>query len=374
MKKWIIYKHTNKINKKSYIGQTCCKSAEIRWGKNGKKYLLKNKKTNKYIQPKFARALLKYGWNNFEHSILENDILSNSEADKLEEYYIKKYNTIKQGYNILKGGHKTSGNNKVIYQLDESKNILKVFNSINEAALYLGDIKYNQAISKCCKNLRNNFKNYYWCYKDKYNSYKIQKKSKYKRFQILQLNYNYKIINEYECSKQAAKILNLQSSGIIACCLGKYKTCGGYKWCYKKDYQKVLNNQEKEKINRICQLDDNLKLIATYSSQKEIIKTFGKINISRCLNKKAHKTKNYYWCYESELKTFKPLKKEKKERVKFNRWIEQWSKDEKIFINRFNSIAEACRKTNTQESCLRRYLKGILKSAGGFTWKIISRN
>lgn len=33
---WIIYKHTNKINGKSYIGQTCQEATE-RW-KNGKGY------------------------------------------------------------------------------------------------------------------------------------------------------------------------------------------------------------------------------------------------------------------------------------------------------------------------------------------------
>ena len=34
--RWIIYKHTNKINGKSYIGQTC-QSPHLRWN-NGKGY------------------------------------------------------------------------------------------------------------------------------------------------------------------------------------------------------------------------------------------------------------------------------------------------------------------------------------------------
>ena len=53
---WIIYKHTNLINNKIYIGQTC-QRVEERWRK-GKGY-----------DPKtyFAKAINKYGWDNFSH-------------------------------------------------------------------------------------------------------------------------------------------------------------------------------------------------------------------------------------------------------------------------------------------------------------------
>ena len=55
-----IYAHINKINGKIYIGQTCL-SLESRPGKNGELYLK---------CPAFGRAILKYGWNNFNHIIL----------------------------------------------------------------------------------------------------------------------------------------------------------------------------------------------------------------------------------------------------------------------------------------------------------------
>lgn len=88
-----IYLHKNKINGKCYIGQTIQKPSR-RWRKNGIGYKL---------CPKFYSAIQKYGWNNFEHEILCwcNDY----EADFLEKEFIKKYNSIENGYNLDSGGH-----------------------------------------------------------------------------------------------------------------------------------------------------------------------------------------------------------------------------------------------------------------------------
>ena len=63
MKTYTIYKHTNIINNKSYIGQTC-QDVKKRWG-NGLGY-----KTC----PIFYQAILKYGWDNFTHEILEENL------------------------------------------------------------------------------------------------------------------------------------------------------------------------------------------------------------------------------------------------------------------------------------------------------------
>lgn len=94
MNNYTIYMHKNKINGKIYIGQTCQKP-EYRW-KNGKGYI---------ECPHFYSAILKYGWDNFEHIILKEKI-SLEEANYWEEYYIEKYKSTEEnfGYNISKGG------------------------------------------------------------------------------------------------------------------------------------------------------------------------------------------------------------------------------------------------------------------------------
>ena len=99
-KDYTVYIHTNKINKKCYIGITN-RDAEKRW-KNGKGYL-ETKKNGEFNQPKFANAILKYGWENFEHIIWAIG-LSKEEACRAEQLLISLWDSIDNGYNILKGG------------------------------------------------------------------------------------------------------------------------------------------------------------------------------------------------------------------------------------------------------------------------------
>ena len=101
-KSWVVYIHTNKINGKKYVGMTS--NVKSRFSGNGRNYLHKNKK-GEYSQPLFARAILKYGWENFSHEIVEEN-LSLENANKLEKELIIKYDTqnTKKGYNIREGG------------------------------------------------------------------------------------------------------------------------------------------------------------------------------------------------------------------------------------------------------------------------------
>lgn len=96
MNNYIIYVHINKINQKIYIGQTR-QSINRRFRHNGEGY---QKCT------RFYSAIQKYGWDNFEHIILFEN-LSLEEANEIEKYLIKKYDTTNPnfGYNINTGGN-----------------------------------------------------------------------------------------------------------------------------------------------------------------------------------------------------------------------------------------------------------------------------
>lgn len=91
MREYYIYKHTNKINGKCYIGQTY--DIKKRWHSSCYKHC-----------EKFYNAIKKYGWNNFTHEILikcdENNV------DYWESYYISKYDSMNNGYNLNSGGNK----------------------------------------------------------------------------------------------------------------------------------------------------------------------------------------------------------------------------------------------------------------------------
>ena len=100
MKCYKVYVHINKINNKRYYGITC-QNINERW-RNGKGYKNhKNSKKDTY----FYNAINKYGWDNFTHEVLF-DNLSKEEACLLEQCYIALYDTTNRnkGYNRTTGG------------------------------------------------------------------------------------------------------------------------------------------------------------------------------------------------------------------------------------------------------------------------------
>lgn len=97
----VIYKVVNTINNKMYIGKT---EHELSKRKSVHISLSKQKHPKQY----FHRAIKKYGLNNFKWFIIEKCINKN-ELIVREKYYIKKYNTYENGYNLTLGGEGTSG-------------------------------------------------------------------------------------------------------------------------------------------------------------------------------------------------------------------------------------------------------------------------
>lgn len=97
-KEYCVYKITNTINNKLYIGLS--KDLNKRWSHNGDMYKPKNKNSSR-----FYNAIMKYGWSSFKKEIIK-DNLNKEEAAKLEKDLINKYNTRNKnfGYNIAEGG------------------------------------------------------------------------------------------------------------------------------------------------------------------------------------------------------------------------------------------------------------------------------
>lgn len=96
-----IYKITNKINGKSYIGQSI--HIESRW--TDEKYV-----SNEPMDPRYksslSKAFRKYGFENFKFEILE-ECLKEDLSEK-EIYYISLYDTYYNGYNETTGGEGSS--------------------------------------------------------------------------------------------------------------------------------------------------------------------------------------------------------------------------------------------------------------------------
>jgi group I intron endonuclease len=96
----IIYKATNKINGKIYIGQTK-KSLKIRMNEHAHSAKYKEN------APAFINAIKKYTINGFNWDIIDT-AQSKEELNEKERYWIKFYNSLVKegiGYNIAEGGY-----------------------------------------------------------------------------------------------------------------------------------------------------------------------------------------------------------------------------------------------------------------------------
>ena len=94
-----IYKATNKINDKVYIG------FDSNWPsrKNKHKQLSSTNKQSLYS------AIRKYGWKNFEWEVIYQSKDNQHCLNIMEPYFIEKYNSYKNGYNMTTGGDGSIG-------------------------------------------------------------------------------------------------------------------------------------------------------------------------------------------------------------------------------------------------------------------------
>lgn len=179
-KRFVVYLHINKANQKKYVGITC-RRPEVRWGKNGYNY---------HSTPHFYSAILKYGWDNFEHIIIK-DNLPEECAKTLEKILIKLWDTTNRlkGYNISKGGDGNTGIHpkpsvntkkkmsdshkgmflngscsKAVNQYAKDGTFIKEWPSTMEIQRCLGF--GNQNISRCCRGERKTAYKFIWKYKE----------------------------------------------------------------------------------------------------------------------------------------------------------------------------------------------------------------
>ena len=97
-----IYKITNIQNNKVYIGQTI-RPVKDRFNRHI------NDALNNIIDTHFARAIRKYGKENFQIEIIDT-AQNQNELNEKERYWIQYYNSVKEGYNETDALSKCGGN------------------------------------------------------------------------------------------------------------------------------------------------------------------------------------------------------------------------------------------------------------------------
>lgn len=137
MKTGIIYKYTNKINQKNYIGQTTSTLQR----RNQKHLQQLNDDTY------FHRALKKYGRDNFSLVILENNI-PEDKLDDREKFWIEQFDSYyfhNKGYNMTKGGKWSTPEQKVF-----GKDIKEIQNQILNSSISFQKLADIYQVSLSC--------------------------------------------------------------------------------------------------------------------------------------------------------------------------------------------------------------------------------
>lgn len=211
----IVYKITNRINGKVYIGQTT-RPLMVRWKQHC------NPSNQNCIA--LHRAILKYGKENF--TIEQIDVASDlNELNQKEIYWIKFYNSIdpNKGYNLRIGGENGTVSNETRVKLGKG-NRGKKFSE-----------EWRRKMSKSHKGVKHSAESYAKGVETKRANGTYEKIAKIavingkqsgKRVRCLETGIVYKSITD------AAKANGLNRVNVSECVRGIHKTCGGMRWEY----------------------------------------------------------------------------------------------------------------------------------------------
>lgn len=296
-----IYKVTNLINQKIYIGLTQV-GVQNRW----KRHInTAYSTTSKDYNEPFKKAIRKYGKDNFSIEVIDT-AETLEELKEKEKYWIKQYNSCIYdqsgwGYNATRGGDSPTQDytcvkikrvNIMTGQIDEH------YNSIAQA-----ERKYHRGIREIFINNATTQipKGYTWLKEqEKYNQNDM-----YFKFNIIcQLDLQGKLIKYWLNCDQIEKELNINISNIRSCLVGKRDKSHQYQWCYYKNLPNKINkpyiNQNSiKKQKQVAQYDlcNNLLHIWNSATQAANATNTHISKISAVCNGKRKTSNGFKWKY-----------------------------------------------------------------------------
>lgn len=294
---YCIYKATNKIDGKVYVGKT------NNLPKRKREHF--NDTRNLHL---FSRALRKYGNDNFDWEVLEHSLETLEEANERERYWIKKNRSYfrwknANGYNMTKGGDGGScWNIKKIASYNKSGKLLAVFDSVTEAALFYG-ISGTTSLSAVCDNSERTCKGMMFASFDDAPLLEIKPFYRVSKrlVPIYQFDLNGNLIRKYDSITEACQS-GFSRSGILGCANGRYKKSLGFIWRYEKDLKESVGKKV-EPVNSIkgkyiLQFTLNGQFVQKYNSCAEAARQNGIPNyktIHKALTSDTHYSSGYKW-------------------------------------------------------------------------------
>lgn len=237
-----IYKITNLINGKVYIGQSI--NIERRWQEH--LYQSSGCSLLKY-------ALHKYGVDNFSFEVIEE--CRQEELNEKEKLWIQYYDSFNNGYNLTLGG-----GGLVKYNVEQVYETYQITKNIAETAKQIGC--HRQTVHKILKEYGINHSEF------------CQEKPVEKIDPI-----TLKVIKTYNSISEAARSIGLSTSSVQMVLYGKSLSAGGFYWQYKgenRTFPQLKKPTKKWKI-KVKQIDPiTNKTIQEFESAADAAESLGK--------------------------------------------------------------------------------------------------
>lgn len=252
----IIYKIENVVTHHIYIGQTTHpKGFDGRYYYKGNgiervyNYLKSKKNHNERYNIHLLRSIEKYGFDAFVVDKVFDTASSMDELNEKETYYIKKFDSYKNGFNMSYGGDSSPG--------------------------------FKRPSGKNCPNSK----------------------------RVCQISLDGELIKIWDCATDVEKEIHINQTSISMVCKGKIKTAGGFVWVLEKDYNPNNNYKRIPQIKDrgrgtkpvLLLSDDNNEILQEFYSVNNAGKELGisPQDVSRIC---SHKTNNikYNLVYKNE--------------------------------------------------------------------------
>lgn len=359
-----IYLITNKINGKTYVGQTT-KTIEKRW----KQHL----SHSKYDNYPLYYAMRKHGIDNFYIELL--DIIEEQTFDDLiatlndlEICYISIFDSLKNGYNATAGGENSSERWKVpIDVYDTDGNFLKSFDSSVEASKFYNVRESDISSISSGSNNRRQANNLVFRRKgEPFDKYQTRKAIEVKP--IYQFNIkDGSLIKVHLTHDELKDVISIQSA-----IRNKYALWGFY-WSYEKTI--CLDDMKKKNRIKVIQYDKSGDVINAFNSILEAsFYLYGKKErgreqhayyngIRNAINGKDKSYCGFIW---------------RKSTDKFDDFdvnikpatipVNKYTKDD-IYLDTYSTVTNAVNSVGKNStSAISRCCKGKLNSAYGYKW------
>lgn len=394
----VVYKFTNTVNGKVYIGITSRPISErindhIKLSNSGR-------------GSKFHNATRKYGFDAFVLEILE-ECFTKEDLQEKEVFYIAKYkaDSRRYGYNLTQGGEsgfhlapetklklskKAVGRKvspEVCQHLSEVKKgrkhteetkqkmsrVQKGRKHTEETRRLFSEMNIGRVVPPEVRlRIRNT---------QKEKPVFISEETFRKRLETRRLNDSKKekilqqidkfgnVVAEFTSIAEAARLCGFAAESISKVCRGKAKTCGKFFWRFKNEKVGRLGGSQVGTRNKpVLQLDRSYNIISEFSSSKEAADKYGLggSTISAVCRGKGKTAAGFIWCFKKDID--KLLERKPGSDNRQGREVVQLDYAGNI-IGTFPSIAEASRKSGLGYGGISKSCHGDQITSGGFIWK-----